>query len=532
MNWQDWENEHKKMVDGHETPVDTDALWAKLEQRKRRRRPFWMLWWPMGCLALLLSVAALGWWWAVSSSQAPTRWIKNTAQTDTHVSPTQKGTETSTSSAATSALSTATHPSLTKGGAATDETSIAASVGATPVSGISKSNSLNIQPKTTAPATNNSPVDVTSSAHTDKAFIDNATAQNVQPKGGVDNTPTTPIVIATNTENNSDKIEQSIEKSAESANATSQLTPAQILASPAAVSIYANTNNTASIPTSPASVSDFTIASALPPKPNLESAATLPPSAIAEPLPVVVDSLKQQPQPPANDVSELKKAEFPVFSVALLSGLQARFVQRDNTYPHDGERNLESVSVGLNLGYALNERWHLSTGVHYQWHNSVYRWNNTVKYTRPQQIVNFPVDGDSFITEDSNVIEIVLLTQNVRHYNSVKHWTIPLEVGVSMPLSRRWSYQSSLGVALLLRQTAQGKMSSLEGRPDSTLFPLIYQRNFGVQLRTSVAFNWQLNRQWRLTVQPLLTFDASSRLTNANERWLSGGLQFGLVRYW
>ena len=37
MNWQEFEENLKNRVDGHETPLDTDALWDKVRPRKRRR---------------------------------------------------------------------------------------------------------------------------------------------------------------------------------------------------------------------------------------------------------------------------------------------------------------------------------------------------------------------------------------------------------------------------------------------------------------------------------------------------------------
>ncbi|HPI07794.1 MAG TPA: hypothetical protein PLM41_15495 [Saprospiraceae bacterium] len=56
MNWQEFEDNLKNRVDGHETPLDTDALWEKVRPRKRRR--FVFFWWFFGGICLL---GGIGW---------------------------------------------------------------------------------------------------------------------------------------------------------------------------------------------------------------------------------------------------------------------------------------------------------------------------------------------------------------------------------------------------------------------------------------------------------------------------------------
>ena len=56
MNWQEFEDNLKNRVDGHETPLDTDALWDKVKPRKRRRIAFF--WWLLGGACLL---GGIGW---------------------------------------------------------------------------------------------------------------------------------------------------------------------------------------------------------------------------------------------------------------------------------------------------------------------------------------------------------------------------------------------------------------------------------------------------------------------------------------
>ncbi len=54
MNWKEFENNLKKQVDGHPTPIDPNAFWDRLQHKKKERKAFWM-WFPA---TLFLAVAA------------------------------------------------------------------------------------------------------------------------------------------------------------------------------------------------------------------------------------------------------------------------------------------------------------------------------------------------------------------------------------------------------------------------------------------------------------------------------------------
>ena len=62
MNWPEFEQDMKNMVDGHETPIDTDVLWDKIQGKRRKRRG--LLWFWGGGVALLLGGF---WWWHVNN---------------------------------------------------------------------------------------------------------------------------------------------------------------------------------------------------------------------------------------------------------------------------------------------------------------------------------------------------------------------------------------------------------------------------------------------------------------------------------
>ena len=42
MNWPEFENEMKHTVNAHETPIDSDALWEKIREKRRRRALIWL----------------------------------------------------------------------------------------------------------------------------------------------------------------------------------------------------------------------------------------------------------------------------------------------------------------------------------------------------------------------------------------------------------------------------------------------------------------------------------------------------------
>lgn len=64
MNWSEFENDMKGRVNEQQTPIDTDALWDKLQQK--RRKPL-LLWWWLSAAGL--SVAGLLCWWSIRGTQ-------------------------------------------------------------------------------------------------------------------------------------------------------------------------------------------------------------------------------------------------------------------------------------------------------------------------------------------------------------------------------------------------------------------------------------------------------------------------------
>ena len=65
MNWQEFEEQLKKQAEGHETPVDTEALWSRVQTRKRRRFVLFF-WWLLGAAGLMG-----GAYWIAARSQQP-----------------------------------------------------------------------------------------------------------------------------------------------------------------------------------------------------------------------------------------------------------------------------------------------------------------------------------------------------------------------------------------------------------------------------------------------------------------------------
>lgn len=117
MNWQDFEEQLKKQVEGHETPVDTEALWARVQPRKRRRFLLFF-WWLLGAAGLFG-----GAYWvaahqqhpaAVSSLQEETQPAIQTSAFNTGA---QTGLSTNTTSVSETSLTTPKAASLNNAGA-------------------------------------------------------------------------------------------------------------------------------------------------------------------------------------------------------------------------------------------------------------------------------------------------------------------------------------------------------------------------------------------------------------------------------
>lgn len=79
MKWQEFEDGLKSRVGEHKTPLDTEALWGRLQQKKRRRRlPFW--WW-FGGVCLLGGLTGL--LFRQDSGGAPQMAVTGSPQTET-----------------------------------------------------------------------------------------------------------------------------------------------------------------------------------------------------------------------------------------------------------------------------------------------------------------------------------------------------------------------------------------------------------------------------------------------------------------
>ncbi|MBL7783250.1 MAG: hypothetical protein JNM22_18615 [Saprospiraceae bacterium] len=106
MNWQDFEEQLKKQVEGHETPIDTEGLWARVQPRKRRRFLLFF-WWLLGAAGLFG-----GAYWVAGHRQHPATVFslqeetQSAIQTNAFNTVPQAGLSTDTTSASTTPKTT------------------------------------------------------------------------------------------------------------------------------------------------------------------------------------------------------------------------------------------------------------------------------------------------------------------------------------------------------------------------------------------------------------------------------------------
>ncbi len=493
-------------MQGHQSPVDTDALWQGIQQHKRRRRPFLFWWW--GCAGFLgLSIVGLLAYLWLSPNQ-------NIAHSD---------------SAASNPTSLNQHSSNSTPAATFNSNTDNNAPNATPNNTPSATNTLGARNNTTPESTAaRQPIITITTPKTNQNIRNNqqqsnqtATTNNIAAL----QRPTLATPNAQTTANPSVSIQHQENQMATPQDATSKNAALSV---PVTASIDA-------VPPIEASV----VQAATPVDSTLSK--TIP--SVPEPVPVVSTEKKpipDMPEKPAADSTlsiDIKhpKQRFSI-GVQVQAGIWRRFEMagspNDTGAPvpqynyHRNERVLEAQAYRLVMSVPLAQRCFLTTGIGYSKHTSVLRWQQSwVNNATPVQVPSIYTNG----TEDSIEILVRTLSQRtVRHYNSVTNWQVPVELRYDF--GKKIQLSPYLGLTANLRQRATGRVLNEDNQPDNgTYLPPAYRRQLCWSGQVGLDASVLLGKRARLGIGTYLALDATDRLQSASiERFGQWGIRMGI----
>ncbi len=493
-------------MQGHQSPVDTDALWQGIQKQRRRRRPFLFWWW--GCAGLLgLAMAGLLAYLWLSNTQ-------NTAHSD---------------SAASNPTSLNQH-----------------SNNSTPAATFN--NKTNNNTPTAAPTNTPTPAN-TFGARSNTTPESTAALQPT-------NTITTPNTNKNNRNNGQQSNQTATTNNIAALQRTTLATPnAQTTASPS-VSVQNQDNQM----TAPQDATPKNTALSVPVTAPIDATPPIAPPVVLAAMsvdtiltkaipsvqaPAPIDSTAKNtipvdPKKPAPDstLSIDIKPKVWRFSIGLLAqvGIWQRFEVAESpndtgtSVPkydyHLNERTLEAQSYRLVMSIPLAQRCYLTTGVGYARHTSVLRWQQSwVNSATPVQVPSLYTNG----TEDS--VEIFVRTysqRTVRHYNSVTNWQVPVELRYDF--GKKIQLSPYLGITANLRQRAKGRVLVDGGQPDNgTYLPVAYRRQLGWSGQLGLDASLALGNRARLGIGSYFAFDATNRIqANGTERFGQWGIRMGI----
>lgn len=495
MNWQAFEENMKKASQGHEAPVDPDALWEKM-QRKRRRR-FFVWWWWAG--VFLLGLAGAGLWWhqagrnQLASQRTPESGLRQEA-------PQQ-------------------HPSHSKN---------------------AKTNSLD--PKADVPASQTTPRNTDKSQPSAPYLPKPAQTEHRKWRG---HSPLGDLA----------EVPFSREKSRDPKEGSTRVAALEIPAAAVlsgADSAQLHKHNVRIAATSEQGAEQpSTIKTNAPSLPELglnavESdrlgTAYLSPKGFvdlfwAAPLP---DPSAQTLLTPQLDTAEMaQKSQMPKdprkhIAWGLMGGVYTwqRHTPGLDSFPYMAGQKLEAWSLGAICTVPLRAAWQLRTGVLLNRQTSVFRWEFSKSSIKPRTVTNNFLDGTSNTSVDSSLFVTVVTTRKIQQYNHVTAFGVPVELQYAKTFKNRVTLLPTLGIQGRIGQWGKGILvqNPVEGLVDRSFFASHYQKFFGISARASVGCSFPLGKSWHLLLEPSAIWDLTGR-TNAafKERFSQYGLQVGVV---
>ncbi len=468
MKWHEFEDQMRNTVRQHETPVDTDALWERLQGPKRRRRALLLWWWwPLG--VLLAGGMVYGWQQQHRTAPkyaAPVRAVQPTVSLPFERQPSPKDVQI--------VLATQVPPVPAAGGLRSTF--------------LIKNEGVAVAP------------------HAVKE--QRRAAVEAQAVEGANEAQTL--------------------KGANEAQTLEETNQAQTLKGANEAQIL------------PAVVTNPQISTSEPGKTGTDPDSTdrniLPPFGQIIPLPMVVPQLAPPAYPAISPVAMRRKNRWwlglttgATYWSIKRAALDSVLVDREIPFSRERERILEGLEWGLLAQTRIGGGWSLRSGLQYSQLTSVFEWEKTTIVQRDKSVTNFYINGN--IDTLAQGIGFKEIRRNIRHYNRIRFFSVPLELRRGFTTGRM-SIAPSVGGQLQWGQRARGMTDSL-GIPVENAYAGIYQRSLSFAARGGVALSWPLGRHTLLSVEPHAIVDLSVRTRSGHvpaERFRQFGLRVGVWR--
>ncbi len=482
MNWQEFEDRLKTESQTHQTPVDTDALWDSIREKKRRRLP--VFWWLTGLGVLLIA----GWLAMSYFSGNNSSHLKETVtfiQPDTIANiENLSANKTSHANSNYSSNTNAFKKSTSKFQNQSNQLSTKPEVFSANVSAINSNNINKFSLKNS----------------TKKLF---ANKQLFRAKGNAipfNVTETVKTGIATTT---SKEI---------AAKDTTNYNQDSTVESGSNTLFFTNNSSISEV------ISTNLILPSLP---------ILPANFLPLILPLPDNPLSPLLLPTAE--IKLNKNQNRVY-IGLQAGYFAWKIHQDTGATlRTGEKLIASTQIGLQVQLPIGQSWSLRTGVQYTQFSSVFRWTRKWEDTRDIPVPNYYVNGN---IDSTFTTALYRYERNVQHYNRLQSISIPLDIQYRIAL-KHWNLRPSAGAHLQVWQKADGVI--LEGNePNTQTYADIYKRAFNLGLRLGIALEIPVGERTRLTLEPIGILDITRRTQDIYpaERFQQWGINLGVLRRW
>ncbi len=513
MNWQEFEDGLKDRVGAHETPLDTDALWDKL-QPKKKRRLIVPLWWLLGGICLLGMVVVLGRNWAERSAEKAMLGHSIAVVDSTQRDP-NDGLKMSANGFEKKGITGEIYAPKPSSNLPTSDTDIF-------TNSKKPTQKLDFQPYTSI-AVNTEPAIITqfpAQQHTAKKTIYNEVSGNTSSISTA-----MPALAKTETDAASNNNPDATGDSTPTIGSNS-LKASNILYKPENIGIV-NRNSIiqSEAKTLSAGVSSTPVALSSLPISFIVSTDTANLHFPARPYPVM----------PARIIKPVKNT----WQIGIHTGLYSWGIMR-NTAPSSDtlplarteERLLEAVVFGIHGQKRLTDRWRIRVGVEYAQFNSVFEWQKSwLVQASTQEITNYFINGDI----SKSVIPGATLTQKsrtVRNYNQITAISLPIDLQYRLPV-RQGVLLPFIGVQPNFSQRSKGTILDKQGEPDKTIYSTLYTRNLGLSVRLGLAFECPLGKRTTLSFAPTGGFDLTNRVKKGYtgaERFWQFGMTVGVTR--
>jgi len=205
-----------------------------------------------------------------------------------------------------------------------------------------------------------------------------------------------------------------------------------------------------------------------------------------------------------------------------------------------GEQFLEQQQVSLSIAHSFNRTFFLSTGFTYgryrsrlvekiQTLQSPVTYDNVVVETQTQNNITNEVKGTAIGSQLS-------INQSTR-YQLYQTLTIPVQLGVQLPLNRNWDVSLLSGVGLNVWQHSSGNTyaSTLPNGEFTPINTLGYRSWGTVESISNVQLQRKITKQLNLNLGLQAKFDLTNRLQNnggVSDKWKSYGLSIGISKTW